>query len=103
VRAGIGAAAIALVTVLMLAGGNDVVAKYLNVEVDHLNVILRWLVFLAPVLVGAITWWICRDLGHSDDHPISVPARMRFRRNVVGGFDREADERPSAEVEGSEP
>ena len=98
VRAGIGAAAIALFTVLVVAGGNDVVAKYLNVEVDHLNVILRWLLLIAPVAAGGLTWWICRDLEKSDDHPIAVPARVRFRRNVVGGFDRESDEPPSAGI-----
>ena len=59
-----GPAAIALFVVLVIAGGNDVVAKYLDVEVDQLNVILRWLVFLAPVVAGLLTFWICRDLGH---------------------------------------
>ena len=56
VRAGIGAAGIAFFVLLMLAGSNDVLAKYLQVEVDTLNGVLRVLLFVVPVLVFAITW-----------------------------------------------
>jgi ubiquinol-cytochrome c reductase cytochrome b subunit len=104
VRAGVGAAAIALFVVLVIAGGNDVVAKYLDVEVDQLNTILRWLVLLAPVTAGLLTYWICRDLARRGDHPVSEPARIRFRRNAGGGFDRETpDQRSPAGREGPGP
>ncbi len=100
VRAGIGAAGIALFTVLVIAGGNDVVAKYLGVEVDRLNVLLRLLVFVAPVVAGLLTFWICRDLRDRGDHPVAEPARIRFRRNVHGGFDRETPDDGSTHERG---
>jgi len=71
----------------MLAGSNDVLAKYLQVEVDTLNGVLRMLLFVVPVLVFAITWWICRDLQARGAAPIARPARVEFRRNASGGFD----------------
>ena len=87
VRAGIGAAGIAFFVLLMLAGSNDVLAKYLQVEVDTLNGVLRVLLFVVPALVFAITWWICRDLRARGTAPIASPARVEFRRNAAGGFD----------------
>ncbi len=87
VRAGIGAAGIAFFVLLMLAGSNDVLAKYLQVEVDTLNGVLKMLLFVVPVLVFAITWWICRDLRARGAAPIARPTRVEFRRNAAGGFD----------------
>ncbi|MGZ8583341.1 MAG: hypothetical protein ACXWXG_08445, partial [Actinomycetota bacterium] len=45
------------------------------------------LLFVVPVLVFVITWWICRDLRARDAAPIARPARVEFRRNAAGGFD----------------
>ncbi len=89
VRAAIGAGGLAFFVVLVLAGGNDVVAKFLNVEVDTLNTLLKWAVFLAPVVCGLITYWICRDLASTPRHPVAAPERITFRRNAAGGFDHE--------------
>ena len=61
-RSGVGAAGITMFIVLMLAGSNDVLAKYLQIEVDTLNSVLLVLVFVLPVVVGLLTFWICRDL-----------------------------------------
>ena len=91
-RSGIGAAGIAFFVLLMLAGSNDVLAKYLQVEVDTLNGVLKVLLFVVPVLVYAITWWICRDLHARDSAPIAHPPRVEFRRNAEGGFDEHHDE-----------
>ena len=86
VRSGVGAAGIAFFVLLMLAGSNDVLAQFLQVEVDSLNGVLKVLVFLVPALAGALTWWICRDLGARDASPIAHPARSHVRRNARGGF-----------------
>jgi hypothetical protein len=70
-----------------LAGGNDVVAKFLGIEVDSFNTILRWTLFLGPVLSGSVTYWICRDLRDRPRHPMAAPPRVTFRRNAAGGFE----------------
>jgi ubiquinol-cytochrome c reductase cytochrome b subunit len=95
VRSGIGAGGIAFFVVLMLAGSNDVLAKFLQVEVDTLNNVLKVLVFVAPVVAGFATWWICRDLGDRGERPIAEPERVVFRRNRRGGFDEEREPGPT--------
>ncbi len=102
VRSAIGAAGIAWFAVLAVAGGNDVVAKYLDIEVDNFNIVLRLALLLGPMAAGAATYWICRDLGRRDDHPVATPERIRFTRSADGGFVREApDDQVGAEEEGS--
>ena len=93
-RSAVGAGGIALFVLLMLAGSNDVLAKYLQVEVDSLNEVLKVLAFVVPVIVGAITWWVCRDLRDRGAHPVSRPPRVVFRRNDRGGYDEIHDELP---------
>lgn len=87
VRSGIGAAGITTFVLLMLAGANDVVAKYLLIEVDTLNSVLLVLLFVLPAVVGLLTFWICRDLGRRDVRPIEEPPRVALRRADDGGFD----------------
>jgi ubiquinol-cytochrome c reductase cytochrome b subunit len=86
VRSGVGAAGITMFVVLMLAGSNDVLAKYLQIEVDTLNSVLLVLVLVLPLVVGLITFWICRDLGRRDTRPIEAPPRVALRREADGGF-----------------
>jgi ubiquinol-cytochrome c reductase cytochrome b subunit len=87
VRSGFGAAGVAFFVVLVLAGGNDVVAKFLGIEVDSFNTILRWALFLGPVVSGSVTYWFCRDLRDRPVHPLAAPPRVTFRRNAAGGFE----------------
>lgn len=87
VRTAIGAAGLAFMTVLMLAGSNDVLAKFLGVEVDTLNTVLKYAIFLVPPAAGLATLRICRDLQRRDPHPIEDHERMTVQRNTAGGFD----------------
>jgi ubiquinol-cytochrome c reductase cytochrome b subunit len=96
VRSGFGAAGVAFFVVLVLAGGNDVVAKFLGIEVDSFNTVLRWAVVLGPVLTGLVTYWICRDLRDRPIHPLAAPPRVSFRRNTAGGFEEIESEPPVA-------
>ncbi len=89
VRSAVGAAGIAWFVVLMLAGSNDVLAKYLQVEVDTLNAWLKVSVFVVPLLAGVIAYRICRDLGRKGTRPIRAPERVTFRRTSTGGFHEE--------------
>jgi ubiquinol-cytochrome c reductase cytochrome b subunit len=86
VRSGIGTAGLAFFTVLMLAGSNDVLAKFLDVEVDTLNGVLKVALVVLPIVAGLATWWICRDLASSGDHPIERPRRTTIRRGSDGGY-----------------
>ncbi|HEY7667787.1 MAG TPA: ubiquinol-cytochrome c reductase cytochrome b subunit [Actinomycetota bacterium] len=89
VRSGIGAAGLAFFTVLMLAGSNDVLAKFLDVEVDTLNDVLKVALVVVPAIAGIATWWVCRDLRGSDAHPIGRPRRATIRRGAGGGYEED--------------
>ena len=99
-RSAIGAAGIAFMTVLMLAGSNDVLATFLHVEVDSLNDVLKVLGIVLPFLVGTVTFRICRDLRDGGSPPAAAPPRATIRRNAEGGF--AVDDRPVVEGEPSE-
>jgi ubiquinol-cytochrome c reductase cytochrome b subunit len=92
VRTAIGAGGLMFMTVLMLAGSNDVLAKFLDVEVDSLNTVLRILVFALPIVVGAATLVICRDLRDAGDHEIAASGRATVRRTPLGGYEVDHDE-----------
>ena len=87
VRSALGAAAIAFMVVLFLAGSNDVLATYLQIEVDTFNAVLKVLLFTLPVLTGAITLAICRDLRDRPRSPIARPQTMTVRRTDEGGYE----------------
>jgi ubiquinol-cytochrome c reductase cytochrome b subunit len=92
VRSGIGGGAIAFFIVLMLAGSNDVLAKYLQIEVDTLNTVLKVSLFVLPVVVGVIVFAVCRDLQRRGAHPVGSPERVTFRRTATGGFDEDHED-----------
>jgi ubiquinol-cytochrome c reductase cytochrome b subunit len=85
IRSAIGAGGVTFMTVLMLAGSNDVLAKFLEVEVDTLNQVLRVLAFGLPVAVGAVTYWICRGL-RAEGPAAPVARRSTITRNAAGGY-----------------
>ena len=91
VRSALGAAAIGLMVVLFLAGSNDVLAKYLQIEVDTFNAVLKVLVFVLPVVVGVLTFMVCRDLRdrpRSPDRATRHHDRASDRRRRVRGDPR---------------
>jgi quinol---cytochrome-c reductase cytochrome b subunit len=92
-RSAVGAAGLALMAVLTLAGGNDVLATFLNIEVDRLNVFLKIAAFAAPVVAGVVTWRICQDLKRHDLHPVQRPEQGTLIRTGEGGFEPAAPER----------
>lgn len=95
-RSAFGAAGLTFFVVLVLAGGNDVVAKFLGIEVDSFNTVLRWILVLGPVLTGLVTYWICRDLQDRPLHPLAAPPRVTFQRNAAGGFEEIESQPPIA-------
>ena len=85
VRSGVGAAGITMFIVLMLAGSNDVLAKFLQIEVDTLNSVLRVLLFVLPVGGGA---------AHVLDLPRPGAPRRAADRAIRHGW--RSDARPTA-------
>jgi ubiquinol-cytochrome c reductase cytochrome b subunit len=90
-RTAIGGGAILYVTLLTLAGGNDVLALTFNVPIEAMVWFLRVALFVVPVLGGLVTYRVCSELQSSDAHPLRRRRGVRLRRNAEGGFDEVTD------------
>jgi ubiquinol-cytochrome c reductase cytochrome b subunit len=102
-RTGLGAAVIAFMVVLTLAGGNDVLASALGVSVEAVTLSLRALAVLAPPAVFALTLWVARELGRGELHPVREVRAPMVVRTAAGGFEaREEDGPPDEGGSGSD-
>jgi ubiquinol-cytochrome c reductase cytochrome b subunit len=61
-RTALGVAVISFYGVLLLAGGQDVIADKLGLPVRGVHTTFRVLVFVLPALTAALAWKLCRDL-----------------------------------------
>jgi ubiquinol-cytochrome c reductase cytochrome b subunit len=66
VRTGIGAATVAMYVVLMIGGGNDIIAYNFDLSINTMIRVLQVAVFVVPVLVFIITKRICLGLQRRD-------------------------------------
>ena len=86
-RSAIGVGGILYVTLLTIAGGNDVLALTFNVPVEAMVWFLRIGLFVIPVIGGYITYRLCTEM----QAPAAQPGRgrkgVRLRRNAQGGFE----------------
>jgi ubiquinol-cytochrome c reductase cytochrome b subunit len=62
VRTALGVVVLTFYSVLLLAGGQDIWAQQLDVSLSTVLWTFRVLVFVLPVLLGAFTYKLCRDL-----------------------------------------
>jgi ubiquinol-cytochrome c reductase cytochrome b subunit len=62
VRTALGVVVLTFYAVLLLAGGQDIWAQQLDVSLSSVLWTFRVLVFVLPVLTGAFTYKLCRDL-----------------------------------------
>jgi ubiquinol-cytochrome c reductase cytochrome b subunit len=62
-RTAIGVATLTFYFVLFVAGSQDVIASQFDVSVNAITVVLRALLFVLPVISGAIAFAWCRGLG----------------------------------------
>ena len=85
IRTATGAAGVALFLVLTLAGGNDVLAVILDVPVEGLTVVFRFLLIVAPIVTWLVIYRLARE---RRDHVGSAgePASVLLVRNAAGGF-----------------
>ncbi|HET7646489.1 MAG TPA: cytochrome bc complex cytochrome b subunit [Candidatus Limnocylindria bacterium] len=90
-RTAIGAAALTVFIVLTLSAGNDVAAIILHVPVEATTNLLRIGVLVLPIVVGFVTFRICRELQRRERRDRAgagpAPRAVRLVRTEDGGFE----------------
>jgi ubiquinol-cytochrome c reductase cytochrome b subunit len=86
-RTAFGAAALAMFTVLTVAGGNDLIASFFGVSVEAVTRMLRVFFFVLPLLAYAVTYWLCVELRRSGMHPVRAAKIDHVRMSATGGFE----------------
>ncbi|MGW3116288.1 cytochrome bc1 complex cytochrome b subunit [Streptomyces sp. NPDC001107] len=66
VRTGLGAAWLALYVVLLIGGGNDIVATHLHLSINSITWFVRVSFFVAPVVTFLVTKRVCMGLQRRD-------------------------------------
>ncbi|MGW2724607.1 cytochrome bc1 complex cytochrome b subunit [Streptomyces sp. NPDC001492] len=66
VRTGLGAAWLALYLVLLIGGGNDIVATHLHLSINSITWFVRVSFFVAPVVTFLVTKRVCMGLQRKD-------------------------------------
>ncbi len=107
-RTAIGAGFLTWVVIAFAVGSFDRIAFRLWIGYEGQIWVWRVLWFVLPVLVYLVTKRVCRDLQHSEGHPLRGWSGSRVMRTATGGFTRvprrEPDEeQPAAAVGTSEP
>jgi ubiquinol-cytochrome c reductase cytochrome b subunit len=67
VRTGLGVMSITFYLILLLAGGNDIIASIFHLSINEITYTLRAALFLLPPLAYLATKRICLSLQHADD------------------------------------
>jgi ubiquinol-cytochrome c reductase cytochrome b subunit len=91
VRTALGAATLAFYGILLLAGGNDVLAGIFRIAPEVITNTFRVLIFALPLSVFFVTRNVCRGLARDDLHPTEPPAGGRIQRTASGGFETVRD------------
>jgi ubiquinol-cytochrome c reductase cytochrome b subunit len=76
-RTAIGAAVLAMLTILTISGGNDVLAVFLHVNVDEVTNATRILVVAVPIVVGLVTYRLAVERRERDRRSRSPIDRLR--------------------------
>ena len=80
VRTALGTTTLAFYVVLLAAGSNDLIAKWLLVEVQDVTDTFRWLLIALPVIAGLLTYLLLKALGRSGAERLTdMPASALFQ------------------------
>lgn len=90
-RLALGSAALTIFVVLTVAGANDILAVFLNVEVEALTQALRVVLVVAPIVVGVVAYRLAVERARRPPEAAAPSAGIRLRRTADGGFE-EAEE-----------
>ncbi|MBP2050121.1 ubiquinol-cytochrome c reductase cytochrome b subunit [Streptomyces griseochromogenes] len=87
VRTGLGVAGTVFYAVLLLAGGNDIIAQTFRISLDALTWTLRVALVVAPVLAFLLTRWVCGALTAAECERLAegVPTGD-IRQSLTGGY-----------------
>lgn len=91
-RAGVGVGFITLFVVCTLAGGNDVIAAFLDISVQRLTTAFLIVTPIAPIVTGVVAWFIARqrrrvERERGEGIVAHRPSARVLMRNAQGGFD----------------
>jgi ubiquinol-cytochrome c reductase cytochrome b subunit len=90
VRTGLGVAGIAFYGVLLLAGGNDVVAFTFRISLNELTWALRAALVVLPVVAFLVTKRLCLALQEAEYERLASGVETgNVRQTVEGGFEQE--------------
>ncbi len=101
-RTAIGVASITAVTVLFIAGAQDVVAGTLNIGVGRVNTFLQILVLVAPPIAFVVTRRSCLAL-QERPAPDRTERRVPVERSAVGGYGEPEDAEDWMDSRGAAP
>ncbi|HZT65919.1 MAG TPA: ubiquinol-cytochrome c reductase cytochrome b subunit [Acidimicrobiales bacterium] len=76
-RAGFGAGMLTFFFILLIAGSDDLISVFLDTPLQLVVWVLRVLLFVAPVIVGLVTYEMCRELSKVPD------GGKRKRANII--------------------
>jgi ubiquinol-cytochrome c reductase cytochrome b subunit len=85
-RSAVGAAGLTMFLVAFVAAGNDILAVLLHLPLEAVTRLLQWSFVLGPVVVGLVTYGVCRSLRRSGLHPARAAAGLRLERTAAGGY-----------------
>jgi ubiquinol-cytochrome c reductase cytochrome b subunit len=86
-RSATGVAMLAVLAMLTIAGGNDVLAATFNVRVEDLTNVLRLLTVAVPILAWIVTYLLLVERAKSGHPPRSAHHGRVVRRTPDGGFE----------------
>ncbi|MCI3276759.1 cytochrome bc1 complex cytochrome b subunit [Streptomyces cylindrosporus] len=88
VRTGLGVAGITFYGVLLLAGGNDVIAQSFRISVNTLTWILRIALVVGPVVAFLLTRGLCHALLRMEQERLSEGEETgEVRQTLAGGYE----------------
>jgi ubiquinol-cytochrome c reductase cytochrome b subunit len=99
-RTAFGAATLSFYTVLFLAAGTDVLATTFGMAFETLLRTFQVGCIAVPLIVGWITWRICKELSRQHLHPIGQPVGGTVVRSPEGGYEMVGAEAPAADPDG---
>jgi ubiquinol-cytochrome c reductase cytochrome b subunit len=94
-RTALGAATLAFYGILLLAGGNDILAGIFRIAPEVITNAFRVIIGAVPLAVFFVTRNVCRGLARDDLHPTEPPPGGLIVRTATGGFETVGAEHPS--------
>src|SRR5919198_113127 len=86
-RTAFGVAAITFMTILTVAGGNDVIASFFGISVESMTNVLRVVIIVLPLVAYAVTYYLANELQRSELHPVKQARISTIRRTREGGYE----------------